>query len=144
MLVVWNRMLHGRMKRILWSGRWIVTNVVKISQMVRKMQQNVMWYVQEDAILLGSSSESAEENMLPGEQLLLLVLKYFNFLQSNYIYILLFCVSTYYLYLRPKLVHFWVKDMQHSLVNLSWFWLFVWFYFWLTFLTFDHKRSWWR
>jgi hypothetical protein len=87
--------------------------------MVRKMQQNVMWYVQEDAILLGSSSESAEENMLPGKQLLLLVLKYCNFLQSNYIYILLYCVSIYYLYLRPKLIHFWVKDMQHSLADFG-------------------------
>jgi hypothetical protein len=57
--------------------------------------------------------------MLPGKQLLLLlVLKYCNFLQSNYIYFILYCVSTYYLYPRPKLVHFLVKDM-HSLVNLS-------------------------
>ena len=51
------------------------------------VKPNVICPEEEDTILLGSSIESAEENMLLSKQLLLLlVLKYCNFLQ--YIYIL--------------------------------------------------------
>jgi hypothetical protein len=83
------------------------------------VKPNVICPEEEDTILLGSSIESAEENMLLGKQLLLLlVLKYCNFLQYNYIYFILYCVSTNYLYPRPKLVHFLVKGL-HSLVNLN-------------------------